>query len=185
MSGVPVRSGVFFFLLAVALAGAGTTATVQFLAEARGPVDVEACGAMRCLPPALGVALAGGALVAATAWAGGSPRLLLLHAIAERFAEAVVLGAIAWVALPGEPRIAAAAITGLGASYLAVYLRVRSQGLGFRVNVPALFEAAPLFLVALGLLAGQVEVSLWAVALLSAAVLALEIVELGRQREPR
>jgi hypothetical protein len=53
------------------------------------------------------------------------------------------------------------------------------------VNVPALFEAAPLFLVALGLLAGQVEVSLWAVALLSAAVLALEIVELGRQREPR
>jgi undecaprenyl pyrophosphate phosphatase UppP len=171
MSGVRVRPGAFFLFLALALAGAGIAAALVLTGEGRG------AGAA--------VALAGGALLAARGSAGEAHRLVLLQAVAQRAAEAVVLGAIAWVALPGASRIAAAAITALGASYLATYLRVRAEGLGFRVSVPAPLQAVALFLVALGLVADQVEAALWAVAAFSAFVLSLEIVELGRRREPR
>jgi hypothetical protein len=171
MSGVRVRPGATFLLLALALAGAGIAVALVLTGEGRG------AGAA--------VALAGGALVAARGSVGEAHRLALLLAVAERAAEAVVLGAIAWVALPGASRIGAAAITALGASYVATYLRVRSEGLGFRLSVPAPLQAVPLFLVALGLVADQVEVALWASAAFSASVLSVEIVELGRRREPR
>ena len=171
MSGVPVRPGGFLLVLAVALAGAGSAAALVLAGESR------AAG--------LAVALAGAALAAATRRATGQPRLLLLEAVSERLVEAAIFGAIAWVALPNEPRLASAAIIALGASYLAGYLRVRSLGLGFRVTEPGLFRAALLLLVAVGLLAGVVEITLWVGAALSASVLALEVVQVGRRREPR
>jgi hypothetical protein len=171
MSGAPVHPGAFFLLLALALVGVGAVAALVLAGEDR------AAGAA--------VAAAGVALVAASTGAGGVPRFVLLHAVAERLIEAVVLGAIAWVALPGQPRLAGAAVFALGASYLVAYLRVRSEGLGFRVTVPVALRVAPPFLVALGLLGGTVEVALWAVVLLSGLVVTMALVELGRQREPR
>ncbi|MGH2681732.1 MAG: hypothetical protein ACRDIX_00680 [Actinomycetota bacterium] len=171
MSGAPVHPGAFFLLLALTLVGAVPAAALLLAGEDR------AAGAA--------AVAAGVALVAASTGAGGVPRFVLLHAVAERLIEAVILGAIAWVALPEQPRLAGAAVLALGASYLAAYLRVRSEGLGFRVTVPVALRAAPPFLVALGLLVGTVEVALWAVVLLSALVVAMAIAELGRQREPR
>jgi hypothetical protein len=171
MSGVRLRSAAFHFLLAVALAGAVSGAALVLAGEGR--------------IAGLAVGLAAWALVAAIGWARGSPRLLLLEAVAARAMEAAVIGALAWVALPEQARLATAAITALGASYLAAYLRVRSRGLGFHVTEPGVLRAAPSLLVALGLVAGIVEIALWSVVALSASTVVLEVVELGRQREPR
>jgi hypothetical protein len=171
MSGDRARSGTFFLLLAVALAGAG--AATAFVLSAEQP---EAGAA---------IAVAGVAFVGARWRAPRSPRLLLVEAVAERVVEAALLGAIAWTALPGEPRLAGAAITALGVSYLRAYLQLRSQGLGFEVTVPAWFPAAPSWFLALGLLTGRVEMLLWALVGFSTVVLILEAIQVGRQREPR
>jgi hypothetical protein len=171
MGGVPLRPGTFLLLLAVSLVGAGAGAALVLMGESGGA--------------ALAVALAGGAVATAHGGARGTPRLELLAAVAERLLDAVVLGAIAWIALPERIGIAIAAIAALGTSYLAVYLRVRASGLGFHVVEPPLFRVARPLLVAVGLLAGLVEVALWTVTAISVVVLAMEIVELGRQRAPR
>jgi hypothetical protein len=171
MSTGPGRPGAFLFLLAVALAGAGA-ATAFVLAEE--PLEAGAA-----------IAVAGLALVGARWRAPRSPRLLLVEAVVERVAEAALLGAIAWMALPGEPRLAGAAIAALGVSYLRAYLQLRSEGLGFEVTVPAWFRAAPSSFLALGLLTRTVEIFLWALVGFSTVVLALEAIQVGRQREPR
>jgi hypothetical protein len=171
MSGGRARSGTFFLLLAVPLAAAAAAAAFILAGEPLG------AGAS--------VAAAGGFLEAPRLPASRSPRLLLVQAVAERVVEAVLFGAIAWEALPAEPRLAGAAITALGVSYLRAYLQVRSEGLGFEVTLPAWFRAAPLSFLALGLLTGAVEVFLWALVGFSTVVLTLEAIQVGRQREPR
>jgi hypothetical protein len=171
MSGVSVRPGAFLLLLAVALAGAGSAAALVIVGEERGA--------------GVTVAVAGGALLGAARRADRSPRFLLLEGVTERAVEAAVLGAIAWAALPDDSRLGAAAITALGASYTAAYFRVRAMGLGFRIGDAGVLRTAPPLMVAVGLVAGVVEISLWTVAVLSASILALEIVELGRRRGSR
>lgn len=172
MSGVPVRPSVFFFLLPVALAWAGAATALILAGEA--------------LVAGTAVAAAAGFLAVARLRASRSARLFLVAAVAERVVEAAVLGAIAWTALPAEGRLAGAAVIALGTSYLAAYMRVRSIALGFRVSEPGLHRTGlALLLVAFGLVAGVVEVALWAVVALSAASLGLEIVGLARQQEGR
>jgi hypothetical protein len=171
MRGTQLRRGTFLLLLAVAVAASSSAVALVLAGEGR--------------VAGLALALSGGVLLASGVGTSLSPRLLLLEAVTERALEAAVLGAIAWVGLPEMPRLTGAAVTAMGAAYLAAYLRVRGMGLGFRVTVPAAFRTGPLFLVALGLVAGKVEVALWAVVVLSVSVLAVEVAELARQRELR
>jgi hypothetical protein len=171
MSGVPVGPGPFFLLLAVTVAGAGVAAAMVL---AREPLGAGAA-----------VALTGLAFVGARSRAPRSPRFLLVEAVAERVVEASLLGAIAWVALPAQPRLGGAAIAALGVSYLRAYLQIRSEGLGFEVSVPAWFRAASASFLALGLLTGAVEIFLWGLVGFSTFVLTLEAIQVGRQREPR
>jgi hypothetical protein len=166
----PVGPGGFVLLSALALAAAGIAAAF-----------VLAGGA----PEAGAAAAVAGLALAAARWrAPPSPRLVLVGAVSERVLEAAVLGAIAWMALPEEPRLAGAAIVALGGSYLAAYVRVRAVGLGFRMSEPVWFRAVLWPAVAVGLLLGWAELALWGVALVSAVVLAVEVTELSGQREP-
>ena len=160
----------FLFLLSVALAWA---AVATALVLAGGELVAGAT-----------VAAAGGFLAAARSRTSRSPRLLLLAAVAERVVGAAILGAIAWMALPEEPGLAAAAMIALGGSYLVAYIRVRAVGLEFRVSDPSWFQPVVWFAVALGLGLGWAEVALWGVVLLAAVVLAVEIAGLSGQREP-
>ena len=171
MRGDQARLGTFFVLLAVTLAGAGVAAALVLAGQ---PFWAGAA-----------VALTGLALVGARWRASPSPRFLLVEAVAERVVEAALLGAIAWVALPAEPRLGGAAIAALGVSYLRAYLQIRSEGLGFEVTVPAWFRAAPASFLALGLLMGAVEILVWGLVGFSTSVLILETIQVGRQREPR
>lgn len=171
MGGVPLRPGPFFLLLAILLVGAGAGAGLVLMRETGW-----AAGA---------VGLAGGAVVGAHRWAREAPRLVLLAGLAERVLDAVVLGAIAWVAVPEHFGVATAAVLALGTSYLAAYLRVRASGLGFPVVEPPLFRLARPLLVAVGLLADLLLVSLWAVSAISVGILIREVAQLDRQRAPR
>jgi hypothetical protein len=171
MSGDLARSGTFFLLLALALAAAGF-AVAFVLAE-------EPLGA------AASVVAAGVLPEAARLPASRSPRLLLVESVAERVVEVTFLGAIAWVAFPAEQRLAGAAITALGVSYLRAYLQIRSEGLGFEVTMPVWVRTVPSSLAALGLATGTVEIFLWGLVGFSTLVLALEAIQVGRQREPR
>lgn len=171
MSGLPLRPGAFFPLVAVSLAGAGVAAWLVLMDE---PVGA-----------AVAVVVAGGAVAAAHSGTRGAPRLELLAGVTERVVDAVVLGAIAWVAVPGRIGLATAAMSALGTSYLAAYLRVRAEGLGFRLSDLPLIRAARPILIAVGLLAGLVEAALWTVTAVSVIVVAMEVAQLGRQRAPR
>jgi hypothetical protein len=171
MSGDLARSGTFFLLLALALAAAGFVVAFVLAEEPLGA--------------AAAVVAAGGLPEAARLPASRSPRLLLVESVAERVVEVTFLGAIAWVALPAEPRLAGAAITALGVSYLRAYLQLRSEGLGFEVTVPAWVRLAPSSFAALGLVTGTVEIFLWTVVGFSAVVLSLEARQVERQRDAR
>jgi hypothetical protein len=155
MSGAPTRPGVLFFLVAVGLAWAGVATTLVLAGEA-----LVAVGA---------AASAFAFLAAAKVRAARSPRLLLAGAAAERAAEAMILGGIAWVALPERPGVVAAAMTALGASYTATYLHIRAAGLGFRVGEPIWLRTAIWVAVAAGVVMGWV---LWIAVALSTVDLA-------------
>jgi hypothetical protein len=171
MTGTGVRGGVFPTLLSLAVAGAGSTVAMVLGGEEQGA----------------GLALVGTAalLMLAGRVAGDSPRLLLFHSVAERALDAAPLGAIAWAALPEEPRLAAVGVAALGVTYLAAYFRVRSQGLSFDAPVALLSRPIPLLLLATGLLVGELYVAMWGVAVFGTLVLLWEIQGLGRTRVRR
>lgn len=106
-------------------------------------------------------------LGASWAWDTGAPRLLFADSAAERVVDALLLGAVAWAALPEEPRLGAAALVAMVASYLASYLRARAAGLGFRVEESMAERGSRTGLFALGLVLGWVEAGVWAWAALS------------------
>ena len=170
MSTGPVRPGGFVVLLASALASAGITTAFVLAGDT--------------LRAGVAAVLSGLALMGARWRLPRWPRLALVEAVAERVVEAAILGAIAWMALPAEPRLAGAAILALGGSYLVAYVRVRAAGLEFGVSDVPWFRPVFWLAVAGGLLAGWAEVGLWGAAALSAVALAVELAELGARREP-
>jgi hypothetical protein len=136
-------------------------------------------------------------------WAGAherSARGLFAAAVAERLADATILGSLAWVAVnpPMGPFIlsipdvalAGAALTALGLSYLSAYTRAKGNGLGFRI-LGWTFEPVVHFgLVGLALLlrAWPFEAAPTAVLWLAAAASAVSVFRaasaIGRQEEP-
>lgn len=135
---------------------------------------------------AVPVALAGAALVPAgrRARRNAGPRSVFVDSVAERAVDAMLLGSVAWVALPEAPRLAGAALAALVAGYLASYLRARAVGLGFRVEESVADRSVHLGGLALGLATGYVEVALWAAAAWSIAVTARRAFDVARQGEP-
>lgn len=131
------------------------------------------------------VAAAGGALVVSASWARGSPRLTFADAAVERVLDAVVLGAVAWAALPGRPLTTAGALVALAASYLASYLRAKAVGLGFPLQDRAAVRAMRWGIVGLGLLIPPaLTAALWVAAGASFVHLALEARAIGRRDVP-
>lgn len=160
-----------FLLMGLAAAVAGASLVVAGLPRIAG----------------LPVAAAGAALVAAglLARGAGGPRPLVLHAVGDRLADAAMLAAVAWAAMPDRPREAAAAIVALGASYLPTYVRSRAVSLGFRLPQSLAFRGVSPLLVGAALLAGVVEVGLWTVTAASIGLLGLQVSLLARQGQPR
>jgi hypothetical protein len=110
--------------------------------------------------------------------------LRFADSMAERAVDAVVLGTLAWVAVPENLAVAAAALIALITSYIASYLKARALGLGFRVEETPMFQPARMAFVALGILGASAPalfvataVSLQAIIVRSAAV--------ARQKEGR
>ncbi|HYH28537.1 MAG TPA: hypothetical protein VEA19_07175 [Actinomycetota bacterium] len=131
-------------------------------------------------------AVVGIALVAAgrSARRNGAPRLLFADSVAERTADALLLGAVAWVALPQSPWVGGGALVALVASYLASYLRARSVGLGFSLEESTVDRAVLLAALAAGLVLGLEEVGLWSAAAFSFSVTIKRAIEVARQKEP-
>jgi hypothetical protein len=116
-----------------------------------------------------GAVLAGGAaLVAASlssrAWRQGGLAVL----VTDRVFDAAPLAALAW-ASRGAPRVSAAALAALGASYLAAYERARGRSLGYRFAEAPSYRAVTAALLGAGLLTGWAEPLLWALGALGAA----------------
>lgn len=174
------RSGGALSLLAVAVAAAALGAGLVLAGNARAAAAAAA---------AAGASLTWAGLRAARS---GRRRLLLLDALAERLVDAALLGAVAWASLPGEPRVAGAAVAAFGGAYLAAYVRARGTALGFRLDAeigrrvdPALwFRALRPQLLAAGLLLGRVEAALWVTVAISAALVARTAAAVARQGEP-
>lgn len=114
----------------------------------------------------------------------GSPRLRFADAVTDRAVDALVLGAAAWSALPGEPGRAAAAVAALALSNVASYLRARAAGLGFRVDEPLYARPGRLSFVAIGVLEGpEAQGALWVAAAVSLLGIVAGAAAVSRQRE--
>jgi hypothetical protein len=114
----------------------------------------------------------------------GEPRLVFADHAVERVMEAVLFGAIAWVAVPEAPWTAGASLAALVASYLASYLPAKATGLGFRLTERLPWRSVRLSLVALGLLVGDLlPVALWGAAAVSLEPVVRHGVTVARQRE--
>jgi hypothetical protein len=131
--------------------------------------------------------------------------------VAERLADAAILGAVAWVAVSPpshpflfavrRPGLAAAALTALGVAYLASYVRAKAVGLGFQVHELPGEQVLHFGLIGVGLLLwnspvgatldgflgpeGALAGPLWLATLVSAASLVRGVGEVARQPEAR
>lgn len=167
-----VRPWTVAALLSLAVLAAGGAAGLILL-DAPGPAGVAVGIAA--------VALAAGGNLAARA---GAPRLRLVASTSERAADAAVLGALAWVLLPGSPRAGAAAVTALSAAFVAAYLRVKGTGLGFRMAAWPPFQPLRLAAVALALLTPLVEAGLWGAAAVGVVEAGGQTARVAGQEEP-
>lgn len=118
-------------------------------------------------PAGLAALVAVAGLVAGEA--SGEPRPKLARRLLDRAYEACVLAPVAWVARTGSPRLAVLALVGMGLSYLASYERAKGQSLGYRQSEVFGYRATGGVILAVGLLSGWVEASLWAFDALMAA----------------
>lgn len=169
-------------------AGPATVLVILVLGVALGALSAVLI--LLDLPVGAGVAVAGAgvALVLAGVWSRDldSPRVAFADAALERVVDASILGSVAWVGLEVAPRLAAAALAALAASYLASYLRAKATGLGFPVGESTLVRAARWSVVAAGLVVPAIlEVALWTATGISVAVLAGEVNSVARRREER
>jgi hypothetical protein len=93
--------------------------------------------------------------------------------VLDRVLDASVLAPLAWIARVDDPRVAALALFGLGASFVASYERARGRSLRFpgseRVEYLAVRDGA----LVLALLTGAVEPFLWIFAAVAGAAVAV------------
>ncbi len=120
-------------------------------------------------PAAVGVALAGISLLLAgyRATLAGDRLDKLLDPVLDRVFDAAILGSIAWTARLGSPRLSAAALAAMTASFLSSYVRAKGASLDYDLRERAATRGVRYALVALGLAAGWLAWTIWAVAALS------------------
>lgn len=104
------------------------------------------------------VALLGAAVSPAIA----SPPDRFLASILDRLFDGAILGTIAWAYRTSEPWVAAGALLALGASFLAAYVRARGASLGYGVDESLGTRALRYLLICVGLLAGGLGWTMWA-----------------------
>ncbi|MFI6174134.1 phosphatidylinositol phosphate synthase [Nonomuraea sp. NPDC051191] len=120
---------------------------------------------------------------------GGGTRFgALLDSAADRIGDGAVFASLAfWLADSGRPRAAAAALCCLIGAYLVSYVRARAEGLGVSGEVGFAHRYVRLKFVGVGVLLGALglvgafEVTLWALAVLSAITAGQRLVHARRQ----
>jgi hypothetical protein len=153
--------------------GVGTSRSLQSLGLAVAASAGVAVLVLLRHPRVAGVLALIGALclVAGTAAArrSGIPRERITELVADRLFDASVLLPLAWVARLGSPRVAALALVGFGATFVASYERARGQALGMAVSETVPYRVVRVSLLTLALLLGPTELFLWAVVVVTAA----------------
>jgi hypothetical protein len=127
------------------------------------------------------VSLAAGVLLLlAASRSHGDERVLerTLDSLADRLYDGGLLSAVAWAARSSSPAVATGALLALGGSFLSAYIRARGASLGYGVEESPVTRALRYALVGVGLAAGWLSWSVWALAalvLLAAAVRASQV----------
>jgi hypothetical protein len=127
------------------------------------------------------LALAAGALLLlAASRSHGDERVLerTFDSLADRLFDAGLLSAVAWTARSARPSVAAGALLALGGSFLSAYIRARGASLGYGVEESPVTRAIRYALVGVGLAAGWLSWTVWALAalvLLASAVRASQV----------
>jgi hypothetical protein len=119
----------------------------------------------------------------AAAARSGRPSEGFAERVVDRVLDACLLAPIAWVLRHGPARPAALALVALGATFLAAYERARGWSLDYRIAETAPYRLLRGLVVALGLLTGWIEASLWIVAVVSLAAATVRTLDVIRQEK--
>jgi hypothetical protein len=118
--------------------------------------------------------------------AAADRRAVFARHLLDLLFEACVLVPVTWVERASAPRVAALALLGLGASFVASYERAKGVGLGYRATESWPYRAIKDGLLVLGLVSGWLEATLWAylaMATFAAAVRAFNVANQERRRK--
>jgi hypothetical protein len=111
-----------------------------------------------------------------------SARFQLAGLLMDRAFDASILAPLAWIARGASSRIAVLALVGLAVSFLASYQRARGEALDYSGYEGTEYRAVRTFLLALGLLAGWVEPTLWAFLVVATAAAGVRTWNVVRQQ---
>jgi hypothetical protein len=133
------RPGVGYMLLALILVAAGTAAAL--ILAGWFPLG------------GLATAVCAGAVIASGRRAKytGERRIAFADSAAERAADAVILGSVAWATVRETPAAAIAALAALVLGYLAQYIRAKASGLGFPIEESLMARTLRVVLIVVGL----------------------------------
>jgi hypothetical protein len=133
------RPGVGYMLLALILVAAGTAAAL--ILAGWFPLG------------GLATAVCAGAVIASGRRAKytGERRIAFADSAAERAADAVILGSVAWATVQETPAAAIAALAALVLGYLAQYIRAKASGLGFPIEESLMARTLRVVLIVVGL----------------------------------
>jgi hypothetical protein len=81
----------------------------------------------------------------------GERRIAFADSAAERAADAVILGSVAWATVEEDPAAAVAALAALVLGYLAQYIRAKASGLGFPIEESLIARTLRVVLIVVGL----------------------------------
>jgi hypothetical protein len=104
-----------------------------------------------------------------------------LDSFVDRLFDGVVLGSIVWVERLDRPGAAAAALVGLGASYLGSYVRARGNSLDYRVEESMVTRGIRYGLVVVALLLDLPAWLLWALAAFALLAAVVRVSQVAKQ----
>ncbi len=81
----------------------------------------------------------------------GERRIAFADSAAERAADAVILGSVAWATVEETPAAAIGALAALVLGYLAQYTRAKASGLGFPIEESLIARTLRVVLIVVGL----------------------------------
>lgn len=118
--------------------------------------------------------------VAKTSGTAG-PRGAFFDSVADRVADALVLGGVAWHFSETEPRLALLALAVLASSLIVSYERARAEGLGFDARGGLMERAERVVVLVVGLALDLLEPVLWVMLVLSGFTVLQRFVKVWRQ----